>query len=67
MKFKILDNDEVIVVRLNQAPFSIRITCCDCGLTHDVRMLKHGGLKEDEVELIFSRNRRSTARHRRKN
>ncbi|KKN06037.1 hypothetical protein LCGC14_1081150, partial [marine sediment metagenome] len=38
-----------------------------CGLTHDVRILKHDGLAEDEIEMIFSRNVRSTALHRRHN
>lgn len=66
MKFKILDYDEVVKIKLNQAPFSIRLTCCDCGLTHDVKMLKHESLEEDEVEMIFSRNRRSTTKQRRK-
>jgi len=66
MKYKILDNDEVVKVKLNQAPFSIRLTCCDCGLTHDVKILKYKGLVADEIEMIFSRNRRSTAKQRRK-
>ena len=66
MKYKVLDNDEVVKVRFNQAPFSIRLTCCDCGLTHDVKMLKYEGLAEDEVEMIFSRNRRSTVKQRKK-
>jgi len=66
MKYKILDDDEVVRVKINQAPFSIRLTCCDCGLSHDVKILKYPGLKEDEIDMIFSRNRRSTARQRRK-
>ena len=68
MKFKVLENDEVVKVTMNQAPYSIRLTCCDCGLTHDVKILKYkdGGLKEDEIEMIFSQNRRSTAKQRRK-
>ena len=66
MKYKILDDDEVVKVKINQAPFSIRLTCCDCGLTHDVKMLKYGSLGKDEVEMIFSRNKRSTAKHRKK-
>ncbi|KKN70419.1 hypothetical protein LCGC14_0431140 [marine sediment metagenome] len=66
MKYKILDDDEVVKVKLNQAPFSIRLTCCDCGLTHDVKMLKYESLGEEELEMIFSRNRRSTAKQRRK-
>ncbi len=66
MKYKTLDNDEVVKIKLNQAPFSIRLTCCDCGLTHDVKVLKHDGLKPDEIEMIFSRNRRSTSKQRKK-
>jgi len=66
MKYKVLDDDEVVKVKFNQAPFSIRLTCCDCGLTHDVRILKHEGLESDEIEMIFSRNKRSTARQRRR-
>ena len=64
MKYKVLDDDEVVKVKLNLAPFSIRLTCCDCGLTHDVKILKHKGLEAGEIEMIFSLNRRSTARHR---
>ena len=64
MPFKALGNDEVTKVRINQAPFSFRITCCDCGLTHDVKILKHDGLAEDELEMIFCRNKRSTSRRR---
>ena len=66
MKYKILDDDEVVKVNMNQAPFSIRLTCCDCGLTHDVRILKYETLQPDEIEMIFSRNRRSTAIQRKK-
>lgn len=47
-----LRDAEVVRVKLNQAPFSIRLTCCDCGLTHDVKMLQWEELKE-EVEMIF--------------
>ena len=64
-KYKTLDDDEIVRVPINAAPYSIRLTCCDCGLTHDVRILTHPKLKKDEVEMIFSRNRRVTARHRR--
>jgi len=60
MKYKLLDDDEVVKVKVNQAPFSIRLTCCDCGLTHDVKIFKYESLAEDEIEMIFSRNRRST-------
>lgn len=63
-RFKVLDDDEVVRVTINQAPYSIRLFCCDCGLTHDVRILKHAGLGKDEIEMIFSRNRRATARRR---
>lgn len=66
MKYKLLDDDEVVKVKINQAPFSIRLTCCDCGLTHDVKILKYEGLAEDELEMIFSRNRRSSAIWRRR-
>jgi len=66
MKYKILDDDEVVRVKINQAPFSIRLTCCDCGLTHDVKTLKYDGLADDEIDMIFSRNRRSTSRQRRR-
>lgn len=66
MKYKTLDDDEIVKVKINQAPFSIRLTCCDCGLTHDVRILKHELLEDDELEMIFSRNRRSTAKQRRR-
>ena len=66
MKYKILDDDEVVRVKINQAPFSIRLTCCDCGLTHDVKILKYDGLADDEIDMIFSRNRRSTSRQRRR-
>lgn len=59
-----LRNDEVVMVKLNQGPFSIRLTCCDCGLTHDVKMLQWEGLG-GEVEMTFRRNRRSTALNRR--
>lgn len=59
-----LRDDEVIMVKLNQAPFSIRLTCCDCGLTHDVKMLRWEQLGDDEVEMIFHRNNRSTALNR---
>ena len=65
-KYKVLDDDEIVKVKLNQAPFSLRLTCCDCGLTHDVRILQHELLEDEEIEMIFSRNRRSTARQRRK-
>ena len=58
-----LKDNEVIKVGLNQAPFSIRLVCCDCGLTHDVKILQWEGL-DDEVELVFHRNRRSTALNR---
>lgn len=64
MRYKILDDDEVVKVKMNQAPFSIRLTCCDCGLSHDVKMLKYEGLEPDEVEMIFSRNKRATAAQR---
>ena len=66
MKYKLLKDDEIVKVKFNQAPFSIRLTCCDCGLTHDVKMLKYEGMAEDEVEMIFSRNKRSTAKQRQK-
>ena len=59
-----LRDDEVVMVKLNQAPFSIRLTCCDCGLTHDVKILQWGRL-DDEAEMIFHRNKRSTALNRR--
>ena len=59
-----LRDDEVVMVKLNQAPFSIRLTCCDCGLTHDVKILQWEQL-EEEVEMIFHRNKRSTALNRR--
>ena len=65
MRRKCLDNDEVVRVPLKCAPFSIRLHCCDCGLAHDVRILKHDGLPEDVIEMIFSRNRRATAQYRR--
>lgn len=58
-----LKDDKVIMVKLNQAPFSIRLVCCDCGLTHDVKILQWEQLG-DEVELIFHRNRRSTTLNR---
>lgn len=58
-----LRDDQVVRVTLNQAPFSIRLTCCDCGLTHDVKILQWEQL-EGEVELIFQRNKRSTALNR---
>ena len=66
MAFKVLDDDQVVKVKMNQAPYTIRITCCDCSLTHDVRILKHNGLAEDEIEMIFSRNRRCTTIRRKK-
>lgn len=66
MKYKTLDDDEVVKVRMNQGPYSIRLTCCDCGLTHDVKILRYEGLEEDKIEMIFSRNRRSTSAQRKK-
>jgi len=63
-RYKILDDDEIVKAPINCAPYSIRLTCCDCGLTHDVRIQTHSILKKDEIELIFSRNRKATARHR---
>jgi len=57
----VLRDDEVVRVKLNQAPFSIRLICCDCGLTHDVKILQWEGLDREEVEMIFNRNERSTA------
>jgi len=66
MKYVQLDDAEVVKVKINQAPFSIRETCCDCGLTHDVKILKHTGLAKDEIEMIFTRNRRSTTIHRKR-
>lgn len=64
MKVKWLDDDEVVKVKMNRAPYSIRLTCCDCGLTHDVKILKHPALSEDEIEMIFSKNRRATSMRR---
>jgi len=64
MKVKWLRDDEVVKVKFNQALYSIRLTCCDCGLTHDVKILKHPGLKEDELEMIFSKNKRCTSKRR---
>jgi len=61
---KVMDDDEIVKVKMNLAPYSIRLTCCDCGLTHDVRILKHNGLKQDQLEMIFSRNERVTANRR---
>lgn len=61
-----LRDDEVVRVGLNQAPFSIRLTCCDCGLTHDVKILQWDAINGKEVEMIFHRNKRSTALNRRK-
>jgi len=58
-----LRDDEVVMVKLNQAPFSIRLTCCDCGLTHDVKLLQWKELG-DEIEMIFHRNKISTALNR---
>ena len=59
-----LKDDEVVRVKLNQAPFSIRLVCCDCGLTHDVKILRWEPLPDDEVEMIFHRNKRSSALNR---
>jgi len=64
MKVKILDDDEVVKVRMNLAPYSIRLRCCDCGLTHDVRIFKHDRLAKNTIEMIFSRNERCTANER---
>ena len=58
-----LRDDEVVRIPVNQAPFSIRLVYCDCGLTHDVKVLQWEGL-DDEVELVFHRNRISTALNR---
>lgn len=63
LRRKTLRNDEVIMVPLNQAPFSIRLMCCDCGLTHDVKLLQWEGM-EGEIEMVFQRNNRSTALNR---
>jgi hypothetical protein len=63
-RYKVLDDDEIVVVPINVAPYSIRLTCCDCGLTHDVRILTHPKLKRDTVEMIFSRNRKVTTKQR---
>ena len=58
-----LRDDVVIMVKLNQVPFSIRLVCCDCGLTHDVKILSWEQLG-DEVEMIFHRNKRGTTLNR---
>ena len=56
-----LRDDEVVMVKLNQAPFSIRLVCCDCGLTHDIKILQWEQLDNGvEVEMILHRNKRST-------
>lgn len=34
----------------------MRISCCDCGLVHDVEFR----VKKKKVEMVFWRNRRST-------
>lgn len=65
MRRVILHDNQSCLVGLNLVPFSIRITCCDCGLAHDIMILKYDDLHENDVEMIFKRNNRATAQYRR--
>ena len=49
----------VVVNFPNKSTF--KLICCDCGLTHDVRLLTDGR----NIRLRFWRNNRSTGQHRR--
>ena len=40
---------------------TLRLVCCDCGLTHDIDM----DVKEDVIEMNFKRNHRATGQTRR--
>ena len=40
---------------------TLRLVCCDCGLTHDIDM----DVKEDVIEMDFKINHRSTGQTRR--
>ena len=42
---------------------TLRLVCCDCGLTHDINM----DVKKDIIEMEFRRNHRSTGQTRRWN
>ena len=43
-------------------PYSIRLHCCDCGLTHDITI----ETKDGHLIFRFKQNQRSTAYHRRR-
>ena len=62
LKYVSIKDKGGIFVQLNREPYSLRLRCCDCGLTHDIKMLYQSN---NRVEMIFTRNKISTALHRR--
>lgn len=53
---------EPIKLERSRAGWTHRIACCDCGLVHDIAIVKAG----KDVFLIVKRNARATAAKRRK-
>ena len=55
------DYENVVLPRDEDGAWRMRLSCCDCGLIHDVAFVQVG----DDLHFAMARNTRSTSQHRR--
>ena len=58
----VIDVKDGVEVVINVSKYSERVTCCDCGLTHDI---VYRIVDKNNMGITVWRNNRATGQHRR--